>query len=271
MRELSVYDGETLESVVAITDQGDYVRVNDFETVAKKPATEGDDDDDNSMRLYNSLYETALKQDIPRAIIDDLIRIFANDVDLQRAVASGNSFEALYDNGDAEHREELLYASITARNETFRYYRFQTPDDGVIDFYDQSGKSSRKFLMRVPVIGAKMTSGFGARFHPILGYTRMHTGTDFAASIGTPVFAAGNGTISRSAGIRAMAGASRSSTPTAMRRPITISRPLPAASRKASGSGKARSSAISAKAASRRDRISTTKCWSMAISSTRCG
>ncbi|MGO9134275.1 MAG: M23 family metallopeptidase [Methylovirgula sp.] len=195
LARLSVYDGETLESVVAITDQGDYVRVNDFETVAKKPATEGDDDDDNSMRLYNSLYETALKQDIPRAIIDDLIRIFANDVDLQRAVASGDSFEALYDNGDAEHREELLYASITARNETFRYYRFQTPDDGVIDFYDQSGKSSRKFLMRVPVIGAKMTSGFGARFHPILGYTRMHTGTDFAASIGTPVFAAGNGTI----------------------------------------------------------------------------
>lgn len=199
LARISVYEGETLESVVAVTDQGDYVRVKDFETAAKKPAAQSDDDDnnenDNRMRLYNSLYETALKQEIPRPIIDDLIRIFANDVDLQRAVASGDSFEALYDDGDNEHHEELLYASITARNETFRYYRFQTPDDSVVDFYDPTGKSSRKFLMRVPIIGARMTSGFGVRFHPILGYTRMHTGTDFASPIGTPIFAAGNGTI----------------------------------------------------------------------------
>jgi murein DD-endopeptidase MepM/ murein hydrolase activator NlpD len=198
LARLSVYDGETLATVVAVTDRGGWVRVTDFETGAKKPAAEEDDSDDdaNAMRLYNSLYETALKQDIPHPIIDDLIRIFANDVDLQRAVANGDSFEALYDEGEgAEHHDELLYASITARNETFRYYRYQTPDDGIVDFYDPNGKSSRKFLMRVPLIGGRMTSGFGSRFHPVLGYTRMHTGTDFAASIGTPIFAAGNGTI----------------------------------------------------------------------------
>ncbi len=142
------------------------------------------------------MYETALKQDIPRPIIDDLIRIFANDVDLQRAVATGDSFEALYDEGDTgEHNDQLLYASITTRSETYRYYRYETPDDGIVDFYDPTGKSSRKFLMRVPLVGARMTSGFGVRYHPILGYTRMHTGTDFAAPIGTPIFAAGNGTI----------------------------------------------------------------------------
>ena len=128
------------------------------------------------MRLYDSLYETALKQNIPKPIIDDLVRIFANDVDFQRPVTGGDSFEAFYDNGEeGEQRNELLYASIIARNETYRYYRFQTPDDGLVDFYDQNGKSSRKFLIRTPIVGARDTSPFGMRFHPILGYTRMHT------------------------------------------------------------------------------------------------
>ncbi len=197
LARLSVYDGETLEAVVAITDQDTYVRVNDLDAGVKKPGAEQEqDDDENAMRLYNSLYETALKQDIPRPIVDDMVRIFANDADLQRSVSSGDSFEALYDDGDStEHRNELLYASLTTHNQTFRYYRFRTLDDGAVDFYDPSGKSSRKFLIRIPVIGARITSPFGMRFHPVLGYTRMHTGTDFAASIGTPVFAAGNGTI----------------------------------------------------------------------------
>lgn len=82
-----------------------------------------------------------------------------------------------------------------AHNETYRYYRYQTPDDGLVDFYDENGRSSRKFLIRTPIIGARMTSPFGMRFHPILGYTRLHTGVDWAAPSGTPIFAAGNGTV----------------------------------------------------------------------------
>jgi murein DD-endopeptidase MepM/ murein hydrolase activator NlpD len=172
--------------------------VSGLEPHAKKAANKDDDDDDDegAMRLYDSVFETALKQEIPRPIIGDLVRIFANDVDFQRAVSGGDSFEVFYDEGDeGENRNELLYASITARNETFRYYRFQTPDDGLIDFFDQNGRSTRKFLIRTPIVGAKLTSGFGVRFHPILGYSRPHTGVDWAGPIGTPIFAAGNGTI----------------------------------------------------------------------------
>jgi murein DD-endopeptidase MepM/ murein hydrolase activator NlpD len=198
LARISVYSGETLETTVALRDRGDYLMVSGLEPHAKKAANKDDDDDDDegAMRLYDSVFETALKQEIPRPIIGDLVRIFANDVDFQRAVSGGDSFEVFYDEGDeGENRNELLYASITARNETFRYYRFQTPDDGLIDFFDQNGRSTRKFLIRTPIVGAKLTSGFGVRFHPILGYSRPHTGVDWAGPIGTPIFAAGNGTI----------------------------------------------------------------------------
>jgi murein DD-endopeptidase MepM/ murein hydrolase activator NlpD len=198
LARISVYSGETLEATVALRDRGDYLMVSGLEPGVKKTAsTDADDDDEDAgMRIYDSVYETALKQEIPRPVIGELIRIFANDVDFQRAVSSGDSFEVFYDNGeDGENRNELLYASITTRNETFRYYRFQATDDNLVDFYDQNGRSTRKFLVRTPIVAGKLTSGFGVRYHPILGYSRPHTGVDWAAPIGTPIFAAGNGTI----------------------------------------------------------------------------
>ena len=198
LARLSVYSGETLETNIAINDHGEYIRVTPPRHTAKQPNPDDSDDNDDTegMRLYDSLYETALKQEIPRPVIDELVRIFANDVDFGRAVKGGDSFEALYDDGEeGEGHNQLLYASITARNETFHYYRFQTPDDGLVDYYDQDGRSTRKFLVRMPIVGGRFTSGFGLRFHPILGYSRPHTGVDWAAPIGTPIFAAGNGTI----------------------------------------------------------------------------
>ena len=198
LARMSVYADETLESTVALRDDGTYMRLSGQEAPAARPARGNDDDDDaNAMRLYNSLYETALKQDIPKPIIDDLVRIFANDVDFQRGVSAGDSFEAFYDKADEGGDDQLLYASVTARGETYRYYRFQTPDDGAVDYYDQNGRSTRKFLVRAPMLNFKITSGFGMRFHPILGYSRPHTGTDFSAPIGSPIFASGNGTIAQ--------------------------------------------------------------------------
>jgi murein DD-endopeptidase MepM/ murein hydrolase activator NlpD len=92
---------------------------------------------------------------------------------------------------------EVLFASVTVGGETKRFYRFQSPDDGVVDYYDETGKSAKKFLVRKPLTVGMMRSGFGFRRHPILGYSKMHTGVDWAAGFGTPIFASGNGIIDR--------------------------------------------------------------------------
>lgn len=203
LARVSIHSDDRIEATVAVADDGRYVQVARAEDGPKpnqkaKPSADDDDDDADSggMRLYDSLYQTALKQEIPKPLIGDLVRVFANDVDFQRSVAPGDSFEAFYDESEVgEQHDQLLYAAITTRNETYRYYRFRTNDDGLVDYYDENGRSTRKFLIRQPIGASRITSGFGSRYHPILGYTKVHTGVDFAAPIGTPIFAAGNGTV----------------------------------------------------------------------------
>ncbi|MEO1787953.1 MAG: M23 family metallopeptidase, partial [Pseudomonadota bacterium] len=100
--------------------------------------------------------------------------------------------------GNPVRAGELIYAALDGKATTKGFYRFETPDDGVSDYYASNGESATKFLMKTPINGARLSSSFGYRRHPISGYNRLHKGTDFAAPTGTPVYAAGHGVIERS-------------------------------------------------------------------------
>jgi murein DD-endopeptidase MepM/ murein hydrolase activator NlpD len=192
----------SVEAMVAWSDKGKYVAVDvrSANSIASS-ASDDDEDDGKGVRLYQSIYETALRNHVPRPVIDDLIRIYSYDVDFQRKVQPGDSFEILFasddENASDNSKAEVLFALLTTGGETRKFYRYQTVDDNVVDYYDDAGKSAKKFLVRKPVADGTITSGFGGRNHPILGFTKMHTGVDWASSSGTPIFASGNGIIDK--------------------------------------------------------------------------
>jgi len=199
-----IANDSTIEAVSALSDLGKYVAVDvqSMNTVAEAADNSDDEEDDGSgVRLYQSIYETALRNKVPPTVIEDMVRIYSYDVDFQRKVQPGDSFDVFYageDEGAAiTEKNDVLFASLTIGGETKKYYRFQTPDDSVVDYYDETGKSAKKFLVRKPVNNAIMRSGFGGRRHPILGYVKMHTGVDWATPYGTPIFASGNGIVEK--------------------------------------------------------------------------
>jgi murein DD-endopeptidase MepM/ murein hydrolase activator NlpD len=191
-----------IESIAAVNDRGQFVSVtpptDETQNVASSGESEGeeaeDGEEEGGVQLYQSLYETALKNELPRQTVDELVRIFGFDVDFQRRVAPGDNLEVFYGLDEDNATPELLYAALTVGGEPRRVYRYQG-DDGAVDFFDEQGRSLKRFLVRKPIAEGLLRSGFGYRRHPILGYSKMHTGVDWANRIGTPIVSAGNGTV----------------------------------------------------------------------------
>jgi murein DD-endopeptidase MepM/ murein hydrolase activator NlpD len=155
-----------------------------------------------SAEVDTTLYATALGLGATDREIAALASAFSYDVDFQRDVRPGDHFELVFeryydDEGNTVRTGDLLFISLETRQGPRNFYAFLAPGDAQVDWYDSDGKSARRFLMRTPINGARLSSGFGMRRHPILGYSRMHRGTDFAAPVGTPILAAGEGTVVR--------------------------------------------------------------------------
>ncbi|HHN68154.1 MAG TPA: M23 family metallopeptidase, partial [Thermopetrobacter sp.] len=148
-------------------------------------------------RVSSSLYAALKDRKVPEYIIRAVMRAFSYDVDFQRQVHKGTRFDILYGpplSGSSKRRKVLYYATLEPRGRRYVFYRFTTPR-GHTGFFDPRGRSAVKALLRMPVSGVRISSGFGYRRHPILGYTKLHTGIDFAAPRGTPIRAAGGGVI----------------------------------------------------------------------------
>ncbi|NTG15149.1 M23 family metallopeptidase [Agrobacterium rhizogenes] len=202
----SIYRGTKHVLTVAENDHGDFVAGSEppmldaiataFDNDAPVVATGRD-----LPSVYDGIYRAALSYGMSREMVAQIVKLLASNVDFQAQLKPTDSLEAFFSvadaNGQATADSELLYVNAKFGDTVTRFYRFEDPDDHSVDYFDDSGKSIRQFLLRNPVPTGIFKSGFGMRRHPILGFARMHTGVDWAAPRGTPIISAGNGIVEK--------------------------------------------------------------------------
>ncbi|MEO1703167.1 MAG: M23 family metallopeptidase [Pseudomonadota bacterium] len=209
VKRASVYRGSEHLLTIALNDNGQYVPalepvdrgvMTNFGIASEQPALPPI----NAASLpsaYDAIHRAVASHDLPTSIADRIIKMVAADVDFRARIRADDGLELFYslpEDGEISQdlERDLLYVSATFNGQTSRFYKFKKPD-GSFAYYDEEGRSARQFLLRNPVPTGRFTSGFGMRVHPIQRYRKMHWGVDWAAPIGTPIIAPGNGVVEK--------------------------------------------------------------------------
>lgn len=199
----SIYKDSKHVLSIALDDNNNFVRCDEPEmTPLLRAAFEGGAPvvrvaAENLPTVYDAVFQSALSYGMTEDMSKQLIRMLANDIDMQSQISPIDSLEVFYplpSDGDTSIDREILYVAANFSGTTRRYYRFQS-SDGKVDYYNRDGRNSKQFLLRKPVPNGVFRSPFGARKHPVLGYVRMHTGVDWSAPRGSPIIAAGDGEV----------------------------------------------------------------------------
>tara|TARA_Y100000591_G_scaffold176050_1_gene152052 strand:- start:69 stop:1415 length:1347 start_codon:yes stop_codon:yes gene_type:complete len=213
----NIYSGRKLSLILKKLENGNNTVVNLIYPISNTSSVEIRKSQDNFMvkenilQLYkkevvvknvikNNLYNSAVETGVEPNIIIEFARVFGFEVDFQRDIRKGDWFEIFYEKFEDENNRvrdtgKIIYASMYVNGEEINLYNFKYNNEE--EYYDIKGKSITKSLMKTPINGARLSSSFGMRKHPILGYNKMHRGTDFAAPSGTPIMASGSGTVTR--------------------------------------------------------------------------
>lgn len=200
----SVYANGSHLLTAAVNDKGQLIEGSEPPRLSAVATAFEDDgvqiaDTGDLPRVYDGIYRASLSYGLSKEMTGRLIRLLAPTVDFQARLRASDTLEVFYSledaDGEATEESELLFVRAKFGDSETRLYRFQNPDDLTVDYFDPEGKNPKRFLIRNPLPGGTFRSGFGMRRHPILGYMRMHTGVDWSAPRGTPIIAAGDGTV----------------------------------------------------------------------------
>lgn len=200
----SVYDRTQHVLTIALNDRNQFVTTGEPEANPALLTAFGDAPPvtvrGNLPTVYDGIYRAAYAYGMSRDMTKKLIKLLASDVDFQSRLNPADRVEVFFSQPDGDDQmsedSELLYVSATFGGATRNFYRFQMAD-GAVDYFDEEGRSAKQFLLRNPLPNGRFTSGFGGRRHPVLGYSRMHTGVDWSAPRGTPIIASGNGVVEK--------------------------------------------------------------------------
>ena len=180
----------TKELIISYQDDSFIYEIKEIPLITEKIFVSG--------KIKTSLYKAMKDQGLSEIVINEIIRIYSFDVDFQRDIYEGDKFEMIFTkktdkDGETVQIEDPKYLMLSSRGTPLFYYLYDT--DEFSEYFDEKGKGMTKSLMKTPINGARLSSSYGMRKHPISGYNKMHKGVDFAAPSGTPIFAAGNGVI----------------------------------------------------------------------------